>query len=56
MLRFYKVRFVIVSGLERAWYPATGLAKFERMVDLGRLSKVFEQGNAIIYEVDGAAA
>ena len=56
MLRFYKVRYVIVSGLERAWYPATGLAKFERMVDLGRLSKVFEQGSAIIYEVDGAAA
>ena len=56
MLRFYKVRYVIVSGLERAWYPAAGLAKFERMVDQGRLNRVFEQGSAIIYEVGGAAA
>lgn len=56
MLRFYQVRYVIVSGLERAWYPAAGLEKFGRMVSQGRLDKVFEQGGAVIYEVRESAA
>ena len=56
MLRFYEVRYVIVSGLERAWYPAEGLAKFEQMVGQGRLQRVFEQGQATIYEVQAEAA
>lgn len=56
MLRFYDVRYVIVGGLERAWYPATGLTKFEDMVGQGRLTLVFQQGEATIYEVNGAAA
>ena len=56
MLRFYDVRYVIVGGLERAWYPAEGLAKFEEMVGQGRLQRVFEQGQATIYEVRAGAA
>ena len=56
MLRFYDVRYVIVSGLERALYPVGGLAKFERMVAEGRLAKVFEQGAATIYEVSRTTA
>ncbi|MCY4526419.1 MAG: DUF2298 domain-containing protein, partial [Anaerolineaceae bacterium] len=56
MLQFYDVRYVIVGGLERAWYPAEGLAKFEEMVGQGRLRRVFEQGQASIYEVPVAAA
>ena len=56
MLRFYDVRYVVVGGLERAWYPAEGLAKFEEMVGQGRLRRVFEQGQATLYEVIAAAA
>ncbi len=56
MLQFYDVRYVIVGGLERAWYPAEGLAKFDEMVGQGRLRKVFEQGQASIYEFPVAAA
>ena len=56
MLRHYRVRYVIVSGLERAWYPAEGLAKFDEMVGQGRLKRVFEQGQATIYEVQDTVA
>lgn len=56
MLRFYGVRYVVVGGLERAWYPAEGLAKFDAMVGQGRLRRVFEQGQATLYEVIGPAA
>ena len=56
MLQFYDLRYVVVGGLERAWYPTEGLAKFEEMVGQGRLRRVFEQGQATLYEVIGAAA
>lgn len=56
MLRHYRVRYVIVGGLERAWYPAEGLAKFDEMAGQGRLKRVFEQGQATIYEVQDRAA
>ncbi len=56
MLQFYDVRYVVVGGLERAWYPAEGLAKFDEMVGQGRLRRVFEQGQATLYEVIEDAA
>lgn len=52
MLRHYDVSYVIVSGLERAFYPPENLAKFDRMVELGLLDVAYEEGNATIYSVN----
>ncbi len=52
ILRYYDVRYVIVGGLEHAYYRAEGLAKFEQMVDAGLLEVVFHEGNSTIYRVN----
>lgn len=44
----YGVRLVYVGDLERAYYPASGLAKFDRM---DGLSVVYRQEGVTIYEV-----
>ncbi|GAB4555822.1 MAG: hypothetical protein OHK0023_27490 [Anaerolineae bacterium] len=51
MLRYYKVRYIILGGLERVTYTAGGLEKFDTMVELGLLKVVFEQDEDRIYEV-----
>jgi YYY domain-containing protein len=51
ILEFYKVEYIIVSGLERAYYPQADLDKFDTMVELGLLEVAYEEGNAIIYHV-----
>ncbi|MBI4313115.1 MAG: glycosyltransferase family 39 protein [Chloroflexi bacterium] len=48
ILKEYGVRYVYVGRLERLYYPAEGLAKFERMPGL-RL--VYENPEARVYEV-----
>ena len=50
-LRRYDVRYVIVGPLERALYPAEGLAKFEQMASAGRLGLVYQNPGVRIYEV-----
>ncbi len=55
MLRYYEVRYVIVGEMERAIYPASGLAKFDQMVQMGIMAEAFQYGSAIVYEVDSAA-
>jgi YYY domain-containing protein len=45
-LHQYDVHFIVVGDLERAYYPADGLAKFERMVSDGHLVVAFESGPA----------
>ncbi len=50
LLDRYQVAYVYVGGLERAYYPATGIQKFERMVGPG-FEKVYEQGVVTIYHV-----
>lgn len=52
ILRHYDVSYVIVSGLERAYYPTAGLAKFDTMVSAGKLSVVYDQGGAKVYQVN----
>jgi uncharacterized membrane protein len=52
ILDYYNVEYVIVSGLERAYYPAENLAKLETMVDMGLLNVAFESGGAVIYHVN----
>src|SRR5207248_2546636 len=44
----YQVRYVVVGGLERAYYPAAGLDKFRTMPEL-RL--VYDAAGVQIYEV-----
>lgn len=51
LLRKYGVSYVILGPLERLYYNAEGLPKFERMVDEGRLEIVFDNGEVTIYKV-----
>lgn len=48
LLRKYQVRYVVVGGLERAYYPAAGLEKLRSMPEL-RLA--YDVENVQIYEV-----
>jgi uncharacterized membrane protein len=48
LLRKYQVRYVVVGGLERAFYPAIGLDKFRGMPEL-RLA--YDAGGVQIFEV-----
>jgi YYY domain-containing protein len=50
ILREYDVRFIVVGGLERAYYPAAGLAKLDQMIGNG-LEVAYHQGSVTIYEV-----
>jgi uncharacterized membrane protein len=49
ILHKYQVRYVVVGGLERAYYPAGGLDKFRAMPQL-RL--VYDTDGVQIYEVE----
>lgn len=51
MLERYNISLIYVGDLERAYYPSNGLAKFERMVDLGYLDKIYDYDNTRIYRV-----
>jgi uncharacterized membrane protein len=51
VIHFYDIKYIILGGLERAYYPEERLAKFELMVDSGLLEKVYEQGEATVYRV-----
>jgi uncharacterized membrane protein len=42
ILHKYQVRYVVLGGLERAYYPAAGLDKFQSMADL-----------RLVYDADG---
>ncbi|MBN9427507.1 MAG: glycosyltransferase family 39 protein [Burkholderiales bacterium] len=52
-LRHYRVRFVVVGALERAVYPAAGLAKFAALAQAGALRVAFSAGDDLIYELPG---
>lgn len=51
LIEFYGIQYIIVAGLEKAYYPAEGLAKFEQMENDGLLEKVYQQGEATVYRV-----
>ncbi len=50
LLRQYRVRYIIVGPLERAYYQPLGLAKFEEMAAEGTLRVVFRNEGVTIYE------
>jgi uncharacterized membrane protein len=54
MIHFYNIEYIIVSSLEKAYYPPEGLAKFEAMTADGQLEKVYEEGEAAVYHVTDA--
>lgn len=56
LLDTYRVSYVIVGELERAYYRPEGLEKFERMVEQGYLRVAYTGGSVTIYEVVGRAA
>jgi uncharacterized membrane protein len=53
LLDKYGVRYIVVGPLERAYYDAAGLDKFERMAGEGMLQVVFRNEGVIIYQVTG---
>jgi uncharacterized membrane protein len=48
ILRKYEVRYVVIGGLERAYYPAVGLDKFRTMPEL---KLAYDADGVQIYEV-----
>lgn len=56
VLRHYRAQYVIVGGLERAVYPAAGLAKFAALAGSGGLEVAFAAGDDVIYRVVAVSA
>ncbi|HEX2924382.1 MAG TPA: DUF2298 domain-containing protein, partial [Chloroflexota bacterium] len=51
LLRQYNVSLIYVGDLERAYYPAAGLLKFDIMASRGDLSVAYRSNGVTIYEV-----
>jgi uncharacterized membrane protein len=49
LLQRYGVRLIYVGELERALYPAEGLAKFDQAVDDGQMEVLYQTGQVTIY-------
>jgi len=54
-LQLYGVEYVYVGQLERALYPASGLAHFDTLALSGQIQVVYQQGTTQIYRVPPAA-
>jgi YYY domain-containing protein len=53
LLGRFQVKYIYVGELERAVYPADGLAKFARWAEEGYLQEVYRNPAVLIYEVVG---
>ena len=53
VLQRYGVEYIVVGELERLYYPAPGLDKFETMADQG-VVKVYSNAQVDIYRVEGS--
>lgn len=51
LLDHYGVSYIVVGELERAYYSAEGLEKFERLRDAGYLQAAYQGGAVTVYEV-----
>ena len=50
-LQLYGVEYVYIGQLERALYPAAGLARFDALAQSGKLQVVYQRGTTLIYRV-----
>jgi len=53
LLKRYKVAYIVVGDLERAFYTPDGLAKFDTMAQSGLLELVYQNERVKIYRVKG---
>ena len=53
LLDKYGAVYIIVGELERAFYDAGGIAKFEAMAAAGQLDRVYDRDGVRIYQVIG---
>jgi len=53
LLHHFQIKYIYLGELERAVYPADGLAKFERWAEEGLLQEVYRNPAVVIYEVGG---
>ena len=53
LLDKYGATYIIVGELERAFYAAGGIAKFEAMAAAGRLHRVYDRDGVRIYQATG---
>jgi YYY domain-containing protein len=53
LLDRYHVRYIYVGPLERAYYQAEALAKFEQAVESGHVTLVYDDDGVRIYRYDG---
>ncbi|WP_097654433.1 DUF2298 domain-containing protein [Candidatus Chloroploca asiatica] len=51
LLRGYGVSYVYVGSVEREYYSAEGLAKFDSLTSSGELERVFAEGQTAIYRM-----
>jgi uncharacterized membrane protein len=51
LLAWYQVEYIVVGDLERAYYSADGINKFQKMVDTGLALLVFDGAGMKIYRV-----
>ena len=51
LMRYYDIEYIVVSDMEIAIYP-DGIQKFNRMVEMGLLSIVYQHGVGLVYQVD----
>jgi YYY domain-containing protein len=51
IIKDYHVKYIVVGGLERSFYPAEGLAKFDQMAADGLLRVAYRNDGAVLYEV-----
>jgi YYY domain-containing protein len=52
ILQHYRVQYIILGRYERAHYGQIGLAKFNRMEQLGLIERVFDENDSVIYRVN----
>jgi uncharacterized membrane protein len=55
LLETYRVSYIVVGELERAYYNAAGLAKFDALVEEGYLKLAYQGGAVRIYRVVAGA-
>ncbi len=53
LLGDYDVKYIVVGTLERAYYPAEGLQKFEAMAATGQLRQLCGNEGTVVYEAAG---